>query len=139
MAIFCELPEDLYCMENECFQHCCPLYYFYDQQKAVCEPVSDDFKEQYMQEFDAKKPHEDLDFDIVTNLYGQHIDYPDIGCDEDDDIIRQDFTENYVKYLSKGKIDLDGVIIPFGEHCYNQQGNRNIKSSYLFKDSVGVS
>ena len=33
VAFFCELPEDTYCKENDCFQHCCQRGDFFDIDK----------------------------------------------------------------------------------------------------------
>ena len=140
VAIFCELPEDLYCKENECFQHCCPRDYFYDPEKEICDQLSGDLHEQWENKFNAALPHEDLDFGIVTNIYGEYLEIPDLSCDEDDAPIEQDLAENYVKFLPNGKIDIDGAIIPFGEHCYNQQGNNySGVCTYLINKWLGLS
>ena len=62
VAIFCELPEDLYCKQNECFQHCCQRDFFYDPEKEICDKLSGDLQEQWRNRLNATLPHEDLDF-----------------------------------------------------------------------------
>ena len=122
IAFFCELPEDEYCQENDCFQHCCPHYFYFDIDKGICEQLPEANLDEWKNEFNATLPHNDLYFKNVTNFYGQDINNLDLVCDEDDDIIHEDTTYNLIKYMPNGKLDFDGAIIPFGKHCYNQDG-----------------
>ena len=122
VALVCELPENLYCKENDCFQHCCQRGDFFDIDKEICDGVPDNLLEAWQNEFNDNLPQKDLNFQNVTNLYGQDPNNPGISCDDDDQPIEHDFTETSVKYLSNGKVDVDGALIPFGKHCYNHAG-----------------
>ena len=41
---------------------------------------------------------------------------------EDDNIQSLDLAEYDVKFLSNGKLDIQGAIIPSEQNCYNQKG-----------------
>ena len=128
VAFFCELPEDLYCKENDCFQHCCAAQDFYDLDKGICDRVPNNLLGDWENEFNGNLPHNNLNFENVTNFYGQDPDNVGISCDEGDEPIDEYFSESSIKYLSNGKVDVDGALIPFGKHCYNYAGKK-IKNS----------
>lgn len=62
-------------------------------------------------------------------------------------IIGVNLTEQEVKFLANGQLDIDGAIIPFNQQCYNLQGklivsfvgfftNKSI-CTYFFLNRVG--
>ena len=131
IALFCEQPEESYCQENACFHHCCPLQHYFDEKKMECIYLDYEAFYDWTDEFDAKKPDERIDFENITNIYenlGQH----DLQCGEtfvgskyrpnDTGIMVVNLTEQDVKFLSNGQLDIDGAIIPFDKHCYNLKG-----------------
>ena len=46
-----------------------------------------------------------------------------VGSDGVSTIQNLDLEEYDVKFLSDGKLDIDGAMIPVHQHCYNQKGN----------------
>jgi len=127
ISLFCELPEEFYCKENECFQHCCPRLHYFDAEQEECKKVPEEYVNEWKNEFNANKPHGEFNYGNVTNIYGLDINGFDfesaISCDEDDYPTYVDLEEEEIKFLSTGKININGAIIPFGKHCYNQQVN----------------
>ena len=131
IALFCEQPEESYCQENACFHHCCPLQHYFDEQKMECIYLDYEAFYDWTDEFDAKKPDERIEFENITNIY-ENLGVNDLQCEEtfigskyrpnDTGIIVVNLTEQDVKFLSNGQLDIDGAIIPFNKHCYNLQG-----------------
>ena len=121
IALVCELPEEIYCKDNNCFQHCCPSEHYLDETTGDCTPIDYNLEEVKWLNFDASRQIDDLNFTELTNIYGQDI-VVDLTCDEGDGPLKVNLKELDVKYLPYGEIDIDGAIFPFGRHCYIRQG-----------------
>ena len=121
IALICEQPEESYCKENFCLHHYCPVQHYFDEQKEECIFLEYDAFNDWLDEFDATKP-EELDFKNITNIYGNLREH-DLQCGKNDSgIIGVNLTEQELKFLPNGQLDIDGAIIPFNQHCYNLQG-----------------
>ena len=123
IALVCELPEEIYCKENNCFQHCCPRDHYEDETTEDCIPINSKLE---VMKFDASRQIDNLNFTELTNIYG------DLTCDEGDAPIKVNLKEYDVKYLPYGKIDIDGARFPFGHHCYVLKGDHCFYFSLVF-------
>ena len=121
IALICELPEEIYCTQNNCFQHCCPFDHYFDESTRDCIHIDNKLEYIKWQNFDASKQIDDLNFTELTNIYGRYGGM-DLTCEEGDFPIRSNLKEHDIKYLPYGEIDIDGVRLPFGKHCYVRQG-----------------
>ena len=125
IALVCELPEEIYCKENNCFQHCCPNEHYLDESTGDCIIIDYYLEEVKWLNFNASKQIDDLNFTRITNIYGQDIKV-DLTCDEGDAPLNVNLKEHDIKYLPYGEIEIDGARFPFGKHCYVRQGNHYI-------------
>ena len=119
IALICEQSEESYCKENNCFQHCCPRDHYFDESTRDC--IHIDYMLE-MQNFDASKQIDDLNFTELTNIYGRY-EKMDLTCEEGDGPLKRNLKELNIKYLPYGEVDIDGARLPFGRHCYVRQGN----------------
>ena len=113
IALVCELPEEIYCKQNNCFQHCCLRDQYLDENRTC---IHIDYNQEL--NFDASKQIDNLNFTKLTNIYGLF----GLTCEEGDFPIKVNLKEHDIKYLPYGEIDIDGVRLPFGKHCYVRQG-----------------
>ena len=126
IALICELPEEIYCKQNDCFQHCCPFNHYLDETSGDCIHIDYYQEEAKWLNFDASKQIDNPNFTKLTNIYGQFgaNGGVDLTCAEGDlPINGGNLKEHDVKYLPYGEIDIDGARFPFGKHCYVRQGN----------------
>ena len=121
IALVCELPEEIYCKENNCLQHCCEHDHYFDETTEDCVRIDFNLEEVKWLNFDKSKQIDNLNFTELTNIYGHG--YVDLTCDEGDDPLEVNLEEFDVKYLPHGEIDIEGARFPFGKHCYVRQGN----------------
>ena len=121
IALVCELPEEIYCKENNCLQHCCDHEHYLDETTRDCVRIDFNLEEVKWLNFDKSKQIDNLNFTELTNIYGHG--YVDLTCDEGDDPLEVNLEEFDVKYLPHGEIDIEGARFPFGKHCYVRQGN----------------
>jgi hypothetical protein len=117
IALICEQPEESYCKENFCFQQCCPFQHYFDEEQRECIFLEDEAFYLWLDEFDANKPDEKLEFGNITKIYG-NLEQQHLHCDP----MAVNLREREVKFLSNGQLDIDGAIIPFNKHCYNLKG-----------------
>ena len=122
VALVCELQEEIYCKENDCFQHCCPSNHYFDESTGDCIHIDYNLEEVKWLNFDASKQIDDLNFTELTNIYGLFGEV-DLTCDDGDAPLKVNLKEHDVKYLPYGEIDIDGARFPYGKHCYVRQGN----------------
>ena len=48
-----------------------------------------------------------------------------LPCEPDDIPMGINLTTQDVHFLQNGQLEIDGAIIPFNKHCFNQQGISN--------------
>ena len=126
IALVCELPEEIYCKQNDCFQHCCPSDHYLNETNGDCIHIDYYQEKAKWLNFDASKQIDNLNFTKLTNIYGLFgaNGGVDLTCEEGDLPINSgNLKEHDVKYLPYGEIDIDGARFPFGKHCYVRQGN----------------
>ena len=137
IALFCEQPEEFYCHENACIHHCCPLQHYFDEQKMECIYLE---YEAFYDWIDANKTDERIEFENITNIYG-NLGEHGLQCGENDTRMVVNLAEQDVKFLSNGQLDIDGAIIPFNKHCYipyNLQGELIISFIVFLNESVSL-
>ena len=120
IALICEQPEESYCKENFCFQQCCPFQHYFDEENLECIFLDDEAFYPWLDEFNANKPDENLEFGNITKIYG-NLEEQDLHCGRND-TMAVNLTEQEVNFLSNGQLDIEGAIIPFKHHCYNLKG-----------------